>query len=317
MTNEEVKDRTIILNLSFGRLGTRRKVRKEDVKVQASEALQHLTGKGPDTDQDLIGVTKKILDSPELKAIEDFDRETRAYVRGYSLSMPLPAGEHCLPTSAVIKVDTYLMERARQRPILVNRLLDVYEEQVKEAETRLGPLFDPRQYPSREQVAGIFTMEFYYRTDDAPRKLEQISAEIFRREQEKIGQVWQNAGERIEQSLIKAFSDLVNHAVEQLTPIPGGRKKHFHPSNVDRILEFARTFKDRNITGNEDLRRVVEEIERLTNDLSLDDLKKNEDFRDHVRQQFEKARVALSAMIVERPKRLIISEDEAASTTPD
>jgi len=63
-----------LMALSFSRLGTSRKVANEDVGVQ----------------EELIRVSKKILESPTLDAIVSFDRATRAEID--SLAVPASRG---------------------------------------------------------------------------------------------------------------------------------------------------------------------------------------------------------------------------------
>ena len=113
--------KTILMKLNFTGLGNSAKVSTAQVEC--------------DTDKDLLRVSKKLLDSPELEAIRSLDGEIRRYV--YDTCLPFEAGIHLLPTALIEMVEARLADYRSQRDQLVSLFVSAYPRLCEDAARRL------------------------------------------------------------------------------------------------------------------------------------------------------------------------------------
>ena len=115
--------------------------RKKD--VSASEELETIKNADPN----VANVHKKLLGNcPELVAIQKFVGNTR---NAHS-SMTLPwsdMGMRLLPTSTFFKYKQYMTKAEQEFHTLVEKFFDIYEDAVVNAQTLLGDLYNPANYP--------------------------------------------------------------------------------------------------------------------------------------------------------------------------
>ena len=115
--------------------------RKKD--VSASEELETIKKADPN----VANVHKKLLGNcPELVAIQKFVGNTR---NAHS-SMTLPwsdMGMRLLPTSTFFKYKQYMTKAEQEFHTLVEKFFDIYEDAVVNAQTLLGDLYNPANYP--------------------------------------------------------------------------------------------------------------------------------------------------------------------------
>ena len=115
--------------------------RKKD--VSASEEMETIKKADPN----VANVHKKLLGNcPELVAIQKFVGNTR---NAHS-SMTLPwsdMGMRLLPTSTFFKYKQYMTKAEQEFHTLVEKFFDIYEDAVVNAQTLLGDLYNPANYP--------------------------------------------------------------------------------------------------------------------------------------------------------------------------
>ena len=115
--------------------------RKKD--VSASEELETIKKADPN----VANVHKKLLGNcPELVAVQKFVGKTR---NAHS-SMTLPwsdMGMRLLPTSTFFKYKQYMTKAEQEFHTLVEKFFDIYEDAVVNAQTLLGDLYNPANYP--------------------------------------------------------------------------------------------------------------------------------------------------------------------------
>ena len=115
--------------------------RKKD--VSASEELETIKKAAPN----VANVHKKLLGNcPELVAVQKFVGNTR---NAHS-SMTLPwsdMGMRLLPTSTFFKYKQYMTKAEQEFHTLVEKFFDIYEDAVVNAQTLLGDLYNPANYP--------------------------------------------------------------------------------------------------------------------------------------------------------------------------
>jgi hypothetical protein len=134
--------KAVCLTLAMGRFGNTRKAPLTNVQVQA--------------DKNRLRLSKQLLVSPELDRIETFDNGLRVWVQ--SRCLPMPAvfkGSYVLPLGAVEEVNARLSEKD-ERPALVEEFCGAYPAAIRQAQSDLGDLFDPANYPGLARLRTMF-----------------------------------------------------------------------------------------------------------------------------------------------------------------
>src|SRR4029077_9349317 len=119
--------KTVCIKVSLSTMGNTRKVSTAQIEA--------------DADKDLLRVSKRLVDSPELKAITRFDGEIRRFL--YSICLPFEIGIHLLPIAALETVEHRLREFAENRLQLVHAFLSAYASLCLDAAKRLRGLYNP------------------------------------------------------------------------------------------------------------------------------------------------------------------------------
>ena len=290
-----ILERSVCLSLNMGRFGNTRKVATSLIAV--------------DADKNRLAVTKKLLDSPELEAIQRFDKQTRDSIEAESLPMPMFRGSYVVPIPSVEKVETLLRDRTPQRTDLVAQACDAYSQRIREAAAALRVTFEPGNYPSVERFRAMFYLEWRWITIGTPNQLRQISATFFREEREKAAQYWADAMEEGKQYLRGLFLELVRHARERLGSSEDGKPKVFRNSMVENITAFLDSFNARNIADDRDLADMVGQMRRLASGVEPETLRRESSLRNAWAGELGKIEANLSSMVTDKPTRRITFED--------
>jgi transcriptional regulator of met regulon len=191
------------------------------------------------------------------------------------------------------------------RKELVDRFCETYESSILEAQTKLGPRFNPGDYPTKDEARDSFKYRWSYMQFGVSEALKEISTEMFRREQEKAEEQWKQVDSSIRTLLRTSMKELVDHMVERLTPGEDGKKKRFTKNSLENIEAFLRTFDARNLTDDVELQKVVEQVKKLTDGLPAEQVRTDEALRDSLKIGFDKIKTSLDGMIVLAPMRRI------------
>lgn len=292
-----IQDRAIALSVTLRRFGNSRKLSTDAVEV--------------DADKSLIGVRKRLLEGAALKAISGLDSSILAAVYNRSLPSMFKDGIYLVPTDLVNELDAKLEELKAERERLVENFAEAYPYLIEEAAARLRSVFDPRDYPSAEQVRESFSMEWYYVDLGAPRALQGVSRQLFNKEAAKQAALWDDAMQEIRQVLRLQLQGMVDHMVDRLSGrTEEGKPKVFRDTLTERLNDFLSTFSPRNLTDDEELQALVGKARDLMAGVSPDLLRRSEAVRDTVAQGFGSIKTELDQMMVDKPKRAIRFEDE-------
>lgn len=302
-SNANIAQKAVCLVLNFSALGTTRKVNKTQV---LKEDLQ--------TDTDMINTSCLMLDSEELDMLKSKDGELRRWIYNHALPSPFTNGVYLLPNKMITKVEEKLKTFAQEREALAAAFVAAYPRLVQAARSRLGEVFNARNYPGTKAIASYFGFTWDYWTLDTPANLQDISQEFFEQEKQKAQAKWNQAGFEVQMALREAFSQLVNHFTGKLAGLEDGKTKRFHTSSLTNIMEFIDTFADRNIAGDGELAALVAKARKMVTGLDPADLKAQEGLRGPIQAGFEQIKKNLDSLVEEKPVRKITFADEATGT---
>jgi hypothetical protein len=298
--SNNVFDRAVALSLDFHRLGTSKKVNSGAVRVGNEIESE--------TDKDYIRVQKDILKSEQLEAIKKHDGVTARMIRDRSIPSLFKSGLYLVGLPNVAEVDALLENRIEARNGLVALFLSRYQEQASRAKSALGPLYDPRDYPSVEIVKSRFSVEYSFIEFAAPGRLASVNPELLRREQEKMRATVQNAVDEGLKLLRLQMSDLVDHMIERLSPGADGKKKVFRDTLTENIDEFLRLFNGNNLAADAELQAFVDKARDLMKGIDSEVLRKQDTVRDKVLSGFQDIKAGVDQLLIDAPARVFRSD---------
>lgn len=281
-------DRAVCLSLELRRLGTKRKMNVRDLQP------------GVTTDDELIHVSKDILDSEALDAIKKHDGAIRRYLEA-KVSGPalFRSGVYMISYDLTVEVDRELTARLTEREeVLIPAFMAEYVDCQNEAKRRLGPHFSAADYPDRDTVRAQFGAQVRYFTLGDPKGLERISPEIFEREKAKAADQWATVLEESRNVLRAEMAELVDHMIDRLQPDATGKKKRFNASTIENLDEFLKSFSARNIADDADLTRVVEEARAALKGVTPERIRDYRSVRQDVRGKFEAVKAEMDRLVV-------------------
>lgn len=288
---DNLADKTFPLVLRFGLFGISKKVKTSQVEVVGD-------AKG-ETDKTMLRASKKLLDSPEYEAIKTADREFKERLDTVCLPFDIP-GARLVPLRAYEYVVNQCEEYTNAiRPGLVNAFLAVYDDAKADAERRLGPLHNPRDYPQRDAVERDFTFSYQFIEYGTPGKLRDIDRAQYLREREKQAQFMKNAAEEITAALRGMFAELVNRLRDSLSDdkTPSGKRRKLYDSTVEKLREFMSTFDFRNVNDDAELQGLVSQMRALMEGASIEALKTTDSLRAKVRDGASQIGAKLETMV--------------------
>ena len=158
-------------------------------------------------------------------------------------------------------------------------LNDEYDRMKADARRRLGRLFNPADYPP--EVRGLFGVEWDFPSIEPPAYLMRLAPDIYRQEQERVAQRFEEAVRMAEQAFVAEFARLVSHLTERLND-GDGERRIFRDTVVTNLGEFFERFRQLNVRSNEDLDGLVVQAQGLVRGVTPQNLRDNDGLRQHV-----------------------------------
>ena len=287
--NVGLDEKSVLLVVTFSRLGIRRKVSTAEIEV--------------DADKSMLRVNKRLFDCAEYDAIRTHDGKTMHVLKTRALPSFFKEGVYRVPNELVSEVEAYLTERAAGRAKLVQDFAKVYPQRVKEAFDALRSLGDKSEYLSTEAAIAEFSLTWRYLSFSTPSVLKAINKDLFQHEREKFAASLKQAEDEIKAVLRASMSQLVKRMVTQLTPSADGKKKKIYDSLTGNMEDFLNTFNVRNLANDHDLNKLVTQARGILKGVNSDVLREADGVRASVLSDFAKMEKTLDKMVVEKPSR--------------
>lgn len=299
----KVTQNTICIVVRKGRFGTKRKASTADVEVES--------------DKSLLRLSKTILESPELKAVQKHDSQMTTYLKALCLKSMFKGGVYLIPLGLVEEVNAQLEYFAEERLKLVEAAVTTYDQRCAETSARLDVLHDPGDYPSRDRFRSKFYLEWQFVTWETPTKLRQIKPALFEIERQKAAAKLSAVADDCRTAMRVGMKELVDHLVDRLTPDADGKVKRLNKSVVKNFNEFFRTFELKNVTDDQELAEIVTKAKAAMTGVDVDMIRKDEAIRNAISQQFAILKEQLQPMTVERGTRDIELDDDEDDDATD
>jgi hypothetical protein len=287
------------VRVSFMWLGVRKTLTPE----QKSQAAESFGAEG-----EFLSARKKLLDTkhPAYKEVTAVRGRVLAYWRGLTLPYPDP-GIRLIKQHQIEEFHRQLDVFRQQLDEAVAKLDDHYEELKTAARRRLGELYDGNDYPPR--LRGLFGIDWEFPSVEPPDYLFHLNPALYEQENARVSHRFDEAVQLAEQAFIGELTKLVAHLTERLTG-GGGDPKVFRDSAVTNLLEFFERFKQLNVRSNVQLDELVEQARQVVQGVWPQDLRQNGALRQQVASQLSQVQSVLDGMMVDRPRRRIIRNDQ-------
>lgn len=290
----------ILVKLAVRRIGAERQVKGGDV----DEAM------GRVVDKNIVKVTKRLFACKEYDACVEAGDAARKAVASYAVPAPWVGKGFAMMKAEAWETLTDALTDIRLGLVSkVATFADVYPSKIAEAQVGLsknGIPWDPREYPSQDDVRGGFSIEWSPMSFDVPAALGRISTEAFAEAKRDAEARFASATEAAETALLVEVRDLVAHMVDRLTPGEDGKPRIFRDSLVSNLREFMVSSPFRNVTDSAELDEVVAEMQRLLGNETAESLRKSEGMRNIVLAGMGEMKTRLDAAITAAPSRKIV-----------
>ncbi len=319
---------TVLFSICIRRFGNSARIKDMNALEQyIAESKQTTTdedteknGAGPAVfiASDRVKSSKALIRSPRLDRLNKAMNALKGRVETMSIPSYFRPGMFVSKQSNVLAVEQALKDgwaaiEARE----LNDFINGYPADVESAKTTpvkkggLGPLFAEKDYPSGDELRKMFSVEWFWMALSVP---ENIPEALREEANEKFKRRMEDAASQIEQALRSELLELVAHAEERLTPVPGDKPRVFRDSAISNILDFIKTFDSRDVFSDQRLQPIVDQARALMLDdkgNSKMDAQKLRDFptvRENTRQKFAEIRKQLDALVEESGRVLDLSE---------
>lgn len=297
-----LRETTAAVRVSFTWFGVRKALTTE----QKNQAAEPFGAEG-----DFLSARKKLLDTKHAAYKEV--TAVRGKVGTYWKSLTLPFPEPGVRLIRQHEVERFNQQMASYRTELHDAVICLdrhYAELKSAARRRLGDLFDENDYPA--SLCGLFDLAWDFPNVEAPDYLLQLNPAIYEQERNRVAGRFEEAVRMAEQAFINELAKLIEHLTERLSDNGTGERKIFRDSAITNLTEFFNRFRQLNVRSNEQLDALVERAQHIVNGVEAQSLRDNNALRQHVATQFSQVQSVIDGMLVDRPRRRIIRNQEEA-----
>lgn len=314
---QSLTEQSVIFNLTTGKPGERKKVKRSAVKVtakliegeepEAEYANEENESSSHNPDQNMLHVHKDILDSPELKAVGQFFAKVRKWIAQESLPCDtIKSGMYMVRTTKITKIEAQMAKFQEELQPLLETFKGAYPQRVTESFIRLGALANPLDYPDTERVMKEFKFEYHYLTFQTPKKvLASISSALLQSEEKKLQNHLIGAAEQIQEAFAVSFNDMVNHFLNILQP-KDGKKRKVTDGAVEKFNSFCSVFAEQNVFGAGELSDLVEKARALVNGATPEEINSSGDIKTLIATRMHEIQMSIDNFVVNKTGRKII-----------
>jgi hypothetical protein len=265
---DSLANSSMYVAMQFERFGNSRKA-KIEVKTDAVESR--------------FSHSKRLLNSPELAAIEKADVGIKAQVDALCLpSRHEMAGLRMAPNKNVLKIAALLKEyKTVTRPALIQELVAAYPAQLQEAMIELKEHFNPAHFPSVGELAKEFSFEYAFVNFGVPQQMADLSPELFEEQVAQQKETFKSAMTEVSNTLLATFSELVNKLNDGLNGKSSvdGKKKSLLPSHFDKLTEFIAGFEAMASFAPDVLKAEVAKMQQLMIGVDIDKVRHSDNLK--------------------------------------
>jgi hypothetical protein len=300
--------RGIFIHLSHGMFGIRRRVDPNRIEVKDETPEEKVNKRS-------IGVTKRLFDSDEYRAMNKTIEESKQFLRARAMHAPrYKAGFYFIPFDKGPETMEGLKEiKAKLEAQAEDFAFKHYRKAKADARKDLGPLWRESDYPSENYVRRSIYMEWEFEPGrkEVPASLANLSADILAAEMQKAAAKARDLFEDMKYAMRAQVQEMVAHLAERLAPDAKGERKVFRESALTNLTEALEFFDQKNtVTTDTQLANLVNTLRKQLAGVNVEELRDDAKYRQNVQRQMDSAKASLDLMLKDKPARLIADRDE-------
>jgi hypothetical protein len=282
-------------------------VRKTLTPEQKSQAAEPFHAEGQ-----YLSARKKLLDTshPAYKEVTAVRGRVLFYWKGCTLPYP-EAGVRLIKQDNIEPFNRQMEEFRLELDEAVAKLDQHYSELKATARRRLGQLYNSNDYPP--SLTGLFAIDWEFPSIEPPDYLLQLSPTLYEQERQRVAGRFEEAVQLAEQAFLSELARLVTHLTERLTNDGTGQRKVFRDSAIGNLTDFFDQFRQLNVHSNADLDDLVARAQRIVQGVDPQELRDNNDLRQHVSSELNRVETAIDAMLIDQPRRRIVRSRPATN----
>lgn len=244
-----IQNNAMLASLSISMFGVNRTKKREGQEYASSK----------NASSDSIRVVAQLFDKSDMADIKMFATKARLIHNKYTLPWN-DQGQRLLPSSVFSKYNQDMAEIKSDFDYTVDLFRNKYDNMLYDAKHRLGDVFDPGDYPTKDEI----TAKFKIHTSVSPMpvaddfRISNMSDADIQSVKKSYEIELQDKFKDSQQSLLQRLYEVINH----LREILHADGKTFQKSSHDKIVELLELAPDLNVTQDPD-------IDALINRLSL------------------------------------------------
>ena len=291
------------------RFGNHRHVDLADVDITRTAHGAVMAGADDDAteraaDKRRLSLAKKLMDCPEIRAIEALFREASDWLFGTGLPSFVRPGIYRIPPGLISTVEHKLREfRTRLTEELVPAACEVYPERVREGLAALGDLGNANDYPDVSDFRARWGLGWRWVSVGVPDALKAVDYALWKTERDKEAKQIQEAAESVRVLLRQTALSLVHQLHDRLGIRDDGRKRTLRATALDELQRFVSAFSFRDVTNDGELAEVVEQIQQLSRGIDVPQLRSDDELRARVERETSRLEGHLDRLVVEAPTR--------------
>jgi hypothetical protein len=285
-------------------------------RVSAATLLNQIAN-GADLPSDLdvryLHLAQDLLDrdAPIIKKMQKSRNSFRAQLE--MLIIPDPSlgtsgRQYRIPYNLLDMCDALVDEFVSERQKHLDEFEEIYESLKTKARESRGILYRESDYPSFGDIRWAHRIDARYRDYDVPAGLQERRKDIFEREQESIERELAEATVAIRDALRVNVAGLVEHLSSVLGRDENNEYKIFHSSSVENLKKFLDLFDSKNLTGDKELKKVVEQANKLLDGVDPKKVRNDEALRDALKAGFDEVKEKVSQLVVTKQRRFRLDE---------
>lgn len=234
--------------------------------------------------KEIVRLRQDLLDDRSIiKEIESIKRSAQNFIKDNSMPFPID-GIFWVPKHKIEEIDAYLEEAKKEFYATVENLISEKSKLQKEFARKYPSFYDPKKYPTADQLRGKHSFEWRFFQFTLPDKDTSIlPASLYKKEKEKFDNIAKEMNEI-------AINVIGNKLLERIETLKGQCEgDSINSGTVNSINKLLEKWNDiwKDNVSNEKLESVIKSLRVQMARTSSDRLKSNEDFRNKAEKKFE------------------------------
>lgn len=233
-------------------------------------------------------VKNLLADHPKHKAIINYRQTIYNWVQRRTYDWA--GSQRLLPAIDLPKFNGEFREHETAFHGLVDDFIDAYDDIVSDMAFKQGDMFDRSEYPSKETLRAKFGVRVF--VSDVP--MQDFRCQIAQDIAEDLFKNYSKQAEDIIQSVMQDQAERFVTVMQSISHCCGVedadgklRKRKIYDSTIQKAKEMVESFKQFNLTANEELEQARASLEKTLDGVSAEDIRESDAVRETVKESVD------------------------------